>query len=256
MDDRAIGLGIRELRIRRAWRQADLASAAGISRGTISRIERGHLESVTLGALRRICRALDAYLDQRLRHPELDRLINRHHSAMHEAIARLLGAADGWVFGPEVSFSIYGERGVIDVLAYHPSRRIVLVIELKSDIVDVQDLIGSVDRKRRLALKIARQRGWLADAAAVWVVVADSRANRARVGQHASVLRAAFPSDGRAMAGWLADPTRPLSALSFLSKAHQARSTSDFARRRTRVRRVLPCAEKRPTGREAPSARS
>ncbi len=51
-----------------------------------------------------------------------------------------------WLAQPEVSFAIYGERGVIDILAFHPRSRALLVIELKTGIVDVQALIGTVDR--------------------------------------------------------------------------------------------------------------
>jgi hypothetical protein len=61
---------------------------------------------------------------------------------------------------PEVSFSIFGERGVIDVLAWHAATRTILVIELKTVIADVNELIGNVDRKRRLAPRVAAERGW------------------------------------------------------------------------------------------------
>ena len=60
---------------------------------------------------------------------------------------------------PEVSFSIYGERGIIDILAWHPSRRMLLVIELKTEIVEVNEMLGTLDRRRRLAIDIARQAG-------------------------------------------------------------------------------------------------
>ena len=245
MDDGAIGLGLRELRIRRGWQQQDLGDAAGVSRGTISRIERGHLDDVTLGQVRRTCRALDAYFDQRLRHPELDRLINRGHSAMHQAMALLLDELEGWLFVPEVSFSIYGERGVIDILAFHPGLRIVLVIELKTDIVDVQELIGSLDRKRRLALRIALGRGWQADRVAVWLVIADSRGNRRKLAEHRAVFRAVLPADGREMAAWLRRPGRAIAGLSFLNNARVAGVRTPFARR-NRVRRPRSCVRRSP----------
>ena len=77
-----------------------------------------------------------------------------------------------WVLAPEVSYSIYGEHGVIDILAWHPDRRALLVIELKTDIVDVNDLAGSADRRRRLARKIVAEKGWDPVTVSVWVVVA------------------------------------------------------------------------------------
>lgn len=119
-----------------------------------------------------------------------------------------------WLFEPEVSFAIYRERGVIDILAWHPGRRAVLVIELKTDIVDVNDLVGGVDRKRRLARQVALERGWAPDTVSVWVIVAAGRTNRARIAAHGAMLRAAYPVDGRAIRRWLRDPKERVAALS------------------------------------------
>ena len=66
----------------------------------------------------------------------------------------MLYAAGGWLFAPEVSFSVYGERGVIDLLAFHPASGCLLVIELKTAIIDVNDLVGTMDRRCRLAAGI------------------------------------------------------------------------------------------------------
>ena len=59
-----------------------------------------------------------------------------------------------------MSFSIGRERGVIDSLAVHAASRASLVIELKTEIVDVNELIATFDRKARLAQRIATERGW------------------------------------------------------------------------------------------------
>lgn len=139
---------------------------------------------------------------------------------MHEAVARLLTGTP-WRTAAEVSFSIYGERGVIDVLAFQPVTRALLVIELKTALVDVQGLIGAVDRYRRLAPKIARERGWEANSVSTWVVLRDSATNHRRLAEHATVLRHAYPADGRRMRSWLSRPDgRPVSALSFLSGSY------------------------------------
>ncbi len=87
----------------------------------------------------------------RWRGGELDRLLNARHSAMHELVAGRFAQLPGWQIVPEASFSIYGERGAVDVLGWHAARGMLLVVELKTEIVDVQDLLASVDRKRRLA---------------------------------------------------------------------------------------------------------
>jgi len=188
-----------------------------MSRTLVSLIERGHIEHVAVGTLQRIGYALDMRVDllARWRGGDLDRLLNARHSAFHEQLARHLRAINGWEFGPEVSFAVYGERGWIDIMAWHPVRRALLVVELKTDVVDVQETVGTLDRKRRLARRIAAERGWHALSVSVWLVIAESRANRARVTAHATMLRAAFPADGRTVKGWLRDPGRPIAAMSF-----------------------------------------
>jgi len=223
VDDQRVGSVIRAVRLRRGWRQADLARRAKVSQPTVSRFERGHPGSFTLDALRRISAALDVRLDltPRWRSGDLDRLLNARHSALHEQVARMFGdELPAWVLRPEVTFAIYADRGVIDILAWHAERRALLVIELKTDIVDVNDLVGSVDRKRRVAAKVAADLGWRAATVSVWVIVAGGRTNRARIAAHRAVLRAAFPDDGRALRRWLRDPAGEIRGLSMWQDMH------------------------------------
>lgn len=199
--------------------------------------ERGDLDGVRVGQLRAVVVALQADLDIILRWngTELDRLLNAGHLAMHELVVGILTAA-GWEVVPERSFSIWGERGVIDLLAWHAATRSLLVVELKTEIVEVQRLIGTVDRYRRLAPQIGRDLVWEPYTVGVWVAVAESPTNRRRLGEHVGVLRAAFPSDGRTVPGWLRRPSGPLLALSFLSNARVAnRTAARSSRRRVRA---------------------
>jgi HTH-type transcriptional regulator/antitoxin HipB len=219
VDDVRLGTALRKLRFDRGLTQAELARRASVSASLVSKVEHGKAGDASLAKVRSIATALDARLDVTLlwQGGELDKLLNRRHSGMHEAVARLLAGLAGWTSAPEVSFSIYGERGYIDILAWHAETRTLLVIELKTEIVDVQELVGKVDQKRRLASRIARERGWVATSVSAWVVVAESRTNRRRLEAHRTMLRAAFPTDGRSMAGWLRRPSGQVSALSFLS---------------------------------------
>jgi len=139
---------------------------------------------------------------------------------MHEVMAKTFAVMEEWLAEPEVSFSIYGERGVIDILAWHARAHSLLVIELKTELVDVNELMGNVDRKGRLAAEISRQRGWQPGSISTWVVLADSRTNRRAVASHSTVLRTKFPDDGRAVRGWLHHPAGALHALSFLPSIH------------------------------------
>ncbi len=137
------------------------------------------------------------------------------HSQLHESVARTIASVHpAWQLTPEVSFSIWGERGVIDLMLWHPGRHALVVVELKTELVDVNELLGTLDRKRRLARQIGRERGWEADTISAWIVVAASRTNERRVAAHKTVLRAAYPIGGRGVASWLKRPTGSMSALS------------------------------------------
>ena len=236
MDDQRVGSGLRAMRIRHRLRQRDLSIAAGVPRGVVALIEHGRLDEVGFGQIRAVARALDARFEGLVRWQggDLDRLTNRGHAQMHEAMARWFADLEGWEAVPEVSFNEFGERGIIDILAWHASTGTVLVIELKTAIVDINDLMSTMDKRRRLASKIARDLGWNAELVATWVVVAPGRSNDRALAEHATVLRAKFPGDGRSMRRWLARPNGEIAALSFLPKAR----LSDLGRDRRTPRRV------------------
>lgn len=238
MDDHQIGAAIRSIRQRRRWRQSDLAAKAGVSRSALGRIERGALSSLPLRAIRKVAGALDARIDTYVRWQggDLSRLLNSRHAAMHEEVARIFGELDGWITEPEVSFSVYGERGVIDIAAWHPASRSMLVIELKTELVDISELMGTLDRKRRLAEEVARERRWDPASTSAWLVVADSRTNHRTLSTHARALRSKLPADGRTIRAWLRQPVGSISALSFLPSAQDGSTRRGLAP----VRRVRP----------------
>jgi transcriptional regulator with XRE-family HTH domain len=238
VDDIEIGRRFRAVRISKGWRQQDVAAAAGVSDSTVSRVERGQFEDMTVGTLRRIGRVLGVRIEvlARWRGGDLDRTVNARHAALHEAAAIKFAPLDGWIAVPEVTFNIYGERGAIDVLAWHAGNRALLVVELKAEIVDIQQLIGAVDRYRRLAPRIARERGWLPVSVSTWLALAAGRTNARSVAAHRTVLNDAFPDDGRRLAAWLRHPVGRLDALGSLSYSRRTSVGRDLSTPK-RVRR-------------------
>ncbi len=239
MSDQRVGAAFRAVRLRRSWRQLDVASRAGVSRALVSLIERGHLGSLAVDSLRRVGDVLEIRIDLVTRwRGELDRMLNSGHSALAEAVTIWL-RSNGWVVAPEVSFAIAGERGFIDLLAWHAATRTLLVIELKTLIVDIQELIGVTHRKTRLARGIGADRGWSPLNVATLVVVAESGTNRRRVAAHAAVLKSAYPVDGRSVRGWVRRPIGDVAGLMFYAYANRISAISNVAGRQ-RVRRVNP----------------
>jgi transcriptional regulator with XRE-family HTH domain len=225
MDDVKLGSTLRALRIRRGLTQADVARRARVSRMTVSRLERGEIGRQPFDRTRAVANALGLRLDLRARWPggDLDRAMNARHAAMHESMATRLQELDGWTWRPEVTTSVYGERGVIDVLAWHASSRSLLIIELKTRLIDPQELISVMDRRRRLGRGISTDLGWDPLTVSSWVVVEENGTNRRRIAAHRRLLRSAFPADGRNMRPWLGRPIGRIDALSFSSDHFEER---------------------------------
>lgn len=235
-----IGQGVRALRHRRGWRQVDLQARCGASDSVISDIERGRLAEVSLPSLRRVIEALDArlILDIWWRSGELNRLLDADHSKLSETWQdRLSAPPAGWMSRTEVSFNHYGDRGIIDILAYHPALRVLVVTEIKSVIYDNQELLGKLDIKERLARSVAQRFGWDAARVVPCVVVADTRTNRRRIDEHRGMY-SRFDARGRRALAWLKDPRIAVDGL--LVFVTMPDSAQGGARRagRQRVRRV------------------
>jgi transcriptional regulator with XRE-family HTH domain len=219
MDLTRFGRGILALRQRRGWRQEDLAAAAGVARSVAGRVERGLTHGVTVDALAAVAEAVGARVSIRLvwQGEDLDRLLDSAHASLVEAVVRRLVRL-GWEVATEVTFSHYGERGSIDVLAYHPFLRVLIVIEVKSVVPDMQAMQAALDRKVRLAPAIARERGWDPVAVARMLVLAESSVNRRRVASHEAQLRTTMPARTRAIVRWVTNPTMtPASGIWFLA---------------------------------------
>jgi len=232
MDAIRLGLSLRALRIRRGWRQIDLSRRSGVSRGIISQIERGILTHATLDDIQRIAAALGAVVDVRTRWQgeALDRLLDEAHAATVAATAALLDRV-GWQTQVEVSFSIWGERGSVDVLAWHVASATLVVIEVKSIVPDLQATLRDLDRKARLGPEIAAGVGLRPARTGRLLVVAESPTSRARIRRQAAVLDIALPARGAAVRAWLRDPSESIRGILFLSNAAHTRTKSPTWRR-------------------------
>ncbi len=243
MHDARAGRIVRALRRRRRWRQADLASRAGIGQTTVSLIERGHLEGTSLATLRRVFGALDAWVDlePRWRGGALDRLLDERHAALVGFVVRHLRAS-GWETAVEVTFAVYGERGAIDVLAIRqatqagdrhkgphgrrgpPShghgRTTALVVEVKTELTSVEAMLRTLDVKVRLAPELVAARFGARPSAIGRLVVApaDSTVVR-RTRAAADVLEAAIPARAWEIRRWISDPAGPLDGLWLVSSS-------------------------------------
>lgn len=257
MEDIKIGRRLRAIRHHLNLRQRDVGDRSRTSQTAVSRAERGRIGAMPLGTLRSIATALEAEIVVvvRWRGADLDRLLDEDHSSIGGSVSRRMGSS-GWELKPEVTYSVYGERGSIDLLAWHAATRTLLVIEIKTDLVSVEETLRRHDAKVRLAAGIAQDLfGWEARTIARLLVLPDDTTTRRRVARHDSILRRAYPTRGPELKRWLEAPTAtdaPLAGLLFTPATDGSRGPRRRAgRKRVHRRRGSQGSAARAMGRPA-----
>lgn len=124
------------------------------------------------------------------------------------------------------------------MFAFHPPTSSALVVEVKSVVPDSQAMLFAIDRKVRLAGRIAVDRGWRASSIASLLVIGDSSSARDRIAALDATYRARFPVRGRAVRTWLQEPVGAISGLLFVRYSTRG-STTNRVTGRERVRRPV-----------------
>ncbi|MEX2184254.1 MAG: helix-turn-helix domain-containing protein [Chloroflexota bacterium] len=208
MDDRRVGRALRQIRIHLGWRQADTAARAGVSQRTVSEIELGRLEHVGLDKVRRVAEVLDVRIsiDAWWRSGRIDHLLDRVHAILVERTVRRL-QAEGWIVRVEYTFNDYGERGSVDIIAWHPLERVLLFVEIKSRVDDVQELHSTFDRKVRIVPRLLKkEEGWEPREIGRVLVLAATKANRDVVERHRATFDSMWPERTTAVLHWIRHP--------------------------------------------------
>ena len=216
----------------------------------------GDAGSVRLARIRKAFEAVDGrlYLSPWWRGAAADRLLDERHAELVERLVALLRER-GWIVGVEVSFNEWGERGSIDVLAWHPVRRAVAVCEAKTAFGSIEETDRILDVKVRVASGASSGAvGWRPVVVGLILVVpeaadqADDRASRGDDGKQfpARVLRFApgcgsLRSTSARSTSCQMDGTRPRSRLKMLQPARVAPFGADKRSERREI--ALPGVE-------------
>jgi transcriptional regulator with XRE-family HTH domain len=242
VDPIRLGRYVRAVRQQLGLRQRDVAARARVSASGISRVERGRLREVSWSVVEDVCASLEVSLDLRpsWRGFEGHRLLDADHAVIVDYLAGVLRRL-GWDVVVEYTFNHYGDRGSVDVLAWHAATRSLLIAEVKSRIVDIQDLLSSVDRKARVVPLLVRlERGWIAVNVGRLVVVRGTRSARAAVERHRATFEVALPTQTRASRRWLRSPSGPLAGVLFVADSRVAALTHGRRRINRRARALSP----------------
>jgi hypothetical protein len=97
------------------------------------------------------------------------------------------------------------------------------MVEVKSRLLDLQDLYSTSDRKKRLVPKLlANERGWRIRAVAQVVVVPSTTFDREVVRRHRASFEVVFPARTVAIRRWLRSPSGSIQGIWFLRPTRPA----------------------------------
>jgi transcriptional regulator with XRE-family HTH domain len=224
--DLRLGRALRTLRCRASLGQIELARNAGVSHTTVSRLERGYVDGVTVATIRTLFGALGASVSVTAfwQGATLDRLLDEDHALLAGRFSQILQRYS-WAVETEVSYSRYGERGSIDLLAYHVPTATALVVEIKTALGSVEETVRKLDAKQRLAPAIVFDReGWRPRQVGRILLLAGSAPAYRHVERFGGLLDIAFPMRAREARQWLVAPAGSISAMWLLSPPGVRRS--------------------------------
>ena len=207
----------RDSRIRLDVTQRELADAVGLSRGYISKIESG-IANPTVEQIDQIGRVLGLDLTL-MATPPIFPGERRAHDLVHARCSgysgrRLIGLR--WSVAREVEVFEGRMRGWIDLLAFDPNTRTLLVIEIKTRLDDLGGIERQLSRYERLAGRAAGRFGWKPERISSWLVMLAS--DEVDVALHANrdVIDQVFPGRAAQMTEVLSGGAVPVRSLAMV----------------------------------------
>lgn len=198
----------RDTRVMLDITQRELADAAGVSRSLIAAIEAGQANP-SLDVVMRIGDALGLDLQLVGRPPVAigARKPNIVHARCSGYVDRRLRAV-GWQTRREVEIASDRSHGWIDLLAFDPRTRVLVIVEVKTWLDD----IGAIERQlawyERVAKGVASGIGWQPDRVMSWLLVLASEEVENSLRRYRDLFRIAFPRRALDMRLDLTEPTR------------------------------------------------
>jgi hypothetical protein len=204
--------------------QTALAALADVPVRDVMAIEGGRAGDVRLDRIWSVFEAVDgrARLSTWWHGAASDRLLDERHAGLLESALRVMRNR-GSETAAEVSFSKFGERGSIDILAGYRPTLALAVGEVKGSIGAMEEMHRRLDVKERHAPALGQERfGWHARIVGRLLILPEDRSIRRLVDRHAATMATVYPARGREVRAWLRQPDRPLRGLWFLSELRNA----------------------------------
>jgi transcriptional regulator with XRE-family HTH domain len=184
--------------------QAEVAAAVGISRSHYAGIESGK-EDPSIDVVWRIADRLGLDIELVGRAPIA--FERRHGDLVHARCSAYVDrrfAREGWLTVREVETFAGRAHGWIDLLAFEPVSRTLVIVEVKTRLDDIGAVERQLGRYEKDAKRIANELGWYPRETAAWLLLLASDEIERQVALHAGLLRATFPDRARVMTEALA----------------------------------------------------
>jgi transcriptional regulator with XRE-family HTH domain len=194
-----VGTMVRTLRTTIGWSQRELGRRATVSQSMVCVVERGGLHDLTFSTASTLLSAMGARLVVEVDAPYLgdrERQRDPAHARLGAHVVTRLRRA-GWQTRVEVEVGGDRSRGWIDLLAFHPVSRLLLVIELKTEIHDLGQIERSLGWYEREAWAAARRLGWRPTREMGCLLLLATEANDVRVATNRASIEAGFPLRAR-----------------------------------------------------------
>jgi transcriptional regulator with XRE-family HTH domain len=208
---RTIAFAVADLRHALGWTQAELGARAGFSQAFVSLVEGLRVPDLTLESATRLIEAMGGRLNVGVSAPFLaDRDLQRdpaHARCVAYVVARL--TRDGWMTATEVEVGGDRSRGWIDILAYEPGRRLLLVIEIKTEIRDVGAIERTLGWYEREAWLGAKRLGWRPSKVLGCLLLLATEMNETRIADNRAALSDGFPLRATSLRRILANEVPP-----------------------------------------------
>ena len=185
--------------------QAELAAAVDVSRPYVASIESGRANP-SLDVVERISRALGLDIQLIGRPPAVFNAPTQR-DAVHAWCSGYAGrrlAGFGLDVRREVTIGQGRARGWIDLLAYDPRQRVLVVVEIKTWIDDLGSIERQLDWYEREAAASARAFGWRPVRTVAWVLALASADVDEALRRNRDAVARAFPARARDLARFLA----------------------------------------------------
>jgi transcriptional regulator with XRE-family HTH domain len=189
----AFAATVRSSRRARRWSQARLATELRLSAGHVSRLERSRVPDLSFRLASRTPAALGGRVEVRfigvVGGAPAQR--DRAHARCVSYVAKRLEAA-GFLVATEVELGEGRWRTFVDVMALDPRERVLLTVEIKTEIRDVGEIDRQIGLAERGAWAAAHARGWRPRAVVPALLLLSTRENDRRLVENRPYFEARY----------------------------------------------------------------